>query len=60
VRRYYIKLGDKTTSGARVIEGMDYMTHHGTMLSFLGAKVYCPACESEATSSALARAGRAI
>ena len=47
MRRHYILVGDKTTSGARVTEGMEYMTHRGTMLSFLGARIYCPACESE-------------
>ena len=47
MRRHYILVGDKRTSGARVTEGMEYMTHRGTMLSFLGARIYCPACESE-------------
>jgi hypothetical protein len=44
--RYNIKVGDKTTSGAIVLEGIDSMVHHGTQLSFLGAAIYCPACKS--------------
>jgi len=47
VKRSYVKVGDLTTSGARVVEGIERMTHHGTMLSFLGARIYCPACKSE-------------
>ena len=47
MRRYYIKVGDKTTSGATVIEGMSGASHHGVPLSFIGAKIYCPTCKSD-------------
>jgi uncharacterized Zn-binding protein involved in type VI secretion len=46
MRRYFIKKGDKTTSGATVIEGDERTTHHGVALSFIGAALYFPACES--------------
>ncbi|MEM5369177.1 PAAR domain-containing protein [Paraburkholderia azotifigens] len=46
VRRFNIKLGDKTTNGGVVIEGDRTTTHHGTPLSYLGAKVMCSACGS--------------
>ncbi|SAL63246.1 PAAR repeat-containing protein [Caballeronia humi] len=45
--RFYIKVGDRTTSGATVIEGMSDVTHHGVPLSFVGAKIFCPACKSD-------------
>jgi uncharacterized Zn-binding protein involved in type VI secretion len=44
--RYYIKEGDKTTSGAVVCEGDLTNTLYGVPLSFLGARIYCPACKS--------------
>jgi uncharacterized Zn-binding protein involved in type VI secretion len=44
--RYCIKKGDKTTSGAVVCEGDPANTHYGVPLSFLGARIYCPACKS--------------
>lgn len=46
MRRYNIKLGDKTTNGGVVIVGDRTTTHHGTPLSYLGAKVMCSACGS--------------
>lgn len=46
MRRYNIKLHDKTTSGAFVTEGEPTTTHHGTPLAFIGAAIYCPTCKS--------------
>lgn len=46
MRRYSIKLHDKTTSGAFVTEGEPTTTHHGTPLAFIGAAIYCPTCKS--------------
>ncbi|WP_353936157.1 PAAR domain-containing protein [uncultured Herbaspirillum sp.] len=46
MRRYYLKLGDKSTSGGTVVEGIEGCYHHGTQLTFLGAQVYCPACKT--------------
>src|SRR5258708_3738166 len=46
MRRCYIKKGDLTTSGATVTQGIEGMRHHGMTLSFLGAEVYCPRCQS--------------
>ncbi|WP_321963865.1 PAAR domain-containing protein [Paraburkholderia sp. J7] len=47
MRRAILKLGDKTTAGGIVLEGMDTCMHHGTPMTFIGAKVWCPACDSE-------------
>lgn len=46
MRRSYLKVGDKSSAGGTVIEGIPLTTHHGTELTFLGAKVVCPACKS--------------
>ena len=46
MRRYFIQSGDKTTSGAVVIEGEQRARHHGVSLAFMGATVHCPTCES--------------
>ncbi|PAK13859.1 PAAR domain-containing protein [Burkholderia ubonensis] len=47
MRRFFIVLGDKTTSGGTVLEGESRALNHGTPLSYHGARVYCPACNSE-------------
>jgi uncharacterized Zn-binding protein involved in type VI secretion len=46
MRRYNLKEGDKATSGATVLEGIDSDTHHGVPLAFIGATLHCPACKS--------------
>jgi uncharacterized Zn-binding protein involved in type VI secretion len=46
MRRYNIKMHDKTTSGAFVTEGEPTTNHHGTPLAFIGAAIYCPTCKS--------------
>ncbi|QIE25474.1 PAAR motif protein [Caballeronia sp. SBC1] len=46
MRRYNIKLHDKTTSGAFVTDGEPTTMHHGTPLAFIGAAIYCPTCKS--------------
>jgi uncharacterized Zn-binding protein involved in type VI secretion len=46
MRRNFIKEGDKTTSGATVIEGFENDFHHGVLLTFVGAKLFCPTCKS--------------
>lgn len=47
MRRAILKLGDKTTAGGVVLEGIDSCMHHGTPMTFIGAKIWCPACNSE-------------
>ncbi|WP_321964140.1 PAAR domain-containing protein [Paraburkholderia sp. J7] len=47
MRRAILKLGDKTTSDGVVLEGIDSCRHHGTPMTFIGAKIWCPACNSE-------------
>lgn len=47
MRRYVIKLNDKSTSGAIVTEGAGSARHHGTPIAVIGASIYCSACKSE-------------
>nr|WP_080421678.1 PAAR domain-containing protein [Burkholderia ubonensis] len=47
MRRYFIVIGDKTTSDGVVLEGEERTKNHGKALSYHGARVYCPACKSE-------------
>lgn len=46
MRRPILRLGDKTTSGGSVLEGIDKCTHRGIPKTFIGAKIWCPACNS--------------
>jgi uncharacterized Zn-binding protein involved in type VI secretion len=46
MKRSYLKVGDKSSVGGTVVEGIALTTHHGTQLTFLGAIVVCPACKS--------------
>ncbi|WP_081075193.1 PAAR domain-containing protein [Burkholderia stagnalis] len=46
MKRFYLKKGDLSSNGGVVLEGMDFFIHHGTPVTFLGAKVYCSACDS--------------
>ncbi|MXN77886.1 PAAR domain-containing protein [Burkholderia sp. 4701] len=43
--------GDKTTAGGNVLEGVPNNMHHGVRLSYEGARIYCPACNSEGYAS---------
>lgn len=47
MRRAILKVGDKSTNGGVVIEGVENCTHHGTPMTFIGAKVWCNGCKSE-------------
>ncbi|QBR01714.1 PAAR domain-containing protein [Paraburkholderia pallida] len=46
MRRSLLRLGDKSTAGGVVIEGEESCTHHGRSLTFTGAKVLCPVCNT--------------
>ncbi|WP_205182586.1 PAAR domain-containing protein [Burkholderia sp. LMG 13014] len=46
MKRSYLKIGDRSSAGGTVVEGIPLMTHHGTELTFIGAAVTCPACRS--------------
>ena len=46
MRRSYLKIGDKSSAGGTVTEGIPHTTHYGTELTFIGAQVVCPACKS--------------
>lgn len=47
MRRYLLRLGDKSTVGGTVIEGIERCTHRGKPITFIGARVFCPACNSD-------------
>lgn len=44
MRRYHLKQGDRSSTGGLVLEGDETCTHHGTALTYLGAKVECHSC----------------
>ena len=44
--RFILKRGDRSTAGGSVIEGCDDVFHYGTPVTFVGAKVWCPACKT--------------
>lgn len=44
--RNLIFLGDKTTAGGTVLEGVQTGFHENKLVSFHGAQVHCPACKS--------------
>ncbi|RKP46859.1 PAAR domain-containing protein [Trinickia fusca] len=46
MQRCYLRKGDKSSVNGVVQEGIDGMTCDGAELTFLGAKVGCPACNS--------------
>lgn len=46
MKRSYLKIGDKSSAGGTVVEGIPLMTHHGKEITFVGAAVTCPACKS--------------
>lgn len=47
MRRYFIVVGDKTTRGGVVTEGEATATNRGKALSYHGARIHCPACQSD-------------
>ncbi|MDR5740930.1 PAAR domain-containing protein [Caballeronia sp. LZ016] len=46
MKRYFLKVGDKSTAGGVVLEGQDRASHHGTALTYIGASVSCGACKT--------------
>ncbi|WP_414450905.1 PAAR domain-containing protein [Burkholderia sp. 22PA0099] len=44
-----LKKGDTSSSGGIVVEGIDGCMHEGTPLTFVGARVFCHACQSVGT-----------
>ena len=47
MRRAILKLGDRSTNGGVIVEGVDNCTDDGTPMSFIGARVWCNGCKSE-------------
>ncbi|MBN3790635.1 PAAR domain-containing protein [Burkholderia sp. Ac-20353] len=46
MQRNCLKVGDKSSAGGTVIDGIPTCTHHGGELTYLGARVACPSCKS--------------
>ena len=46
MQRSYLKLGDKSSAGGTVIEGIPFFTDNGKEVTFVGATVVCPACKA--------------
>ncbi|WP_186203201.1 PAAR domain-containing protein [Burkholderia gladioli] len=44
MKRNYLRVGDCSTSGGRVVDGIASMTCDGIELTYVGAEVRCPAC----------------
>lgn len=51
MRRFYLRLEDKSSTGGVVIEGISSCTHQGKALTYIGAKVACSACGAAGTIS---------
>ncbi|ASE95435.1 PAAR domain-containing protein [Burkholderia cepacia] len=45
VRRNYLRVGDQSTSGGVVVDAIPTMSCDGVGLTYVGAKVTCPACK---------------
>ncbi|RQT18224.1 PAAR domain-containing protein [Burkholderia contaminans] len=45
VKRNYLRVGDHSTSGGVVVDSIPTMSCEGIGLTYLGAKVTCPACK---------------
>jgi uncharacterized Zn-binding protein involved in type VI secretion len=46
MRRYFARVGDETTSGGKVLEGIPNFTIYGKNATFHGAMVSCPRCNT--------------
>jgi uncharacterized Zn-binding protein involved in type VI secretion len=46
MKRSYLLVGDRSSVGGTVTDGVPMMKHHGTELTYVGAPVACPACKS--------------
>lgn len=49
MKRCYLRKGDRSTVGGIVVEGMSDSICDGVELTFVGAKINCPACNSVGT-----------
>lgn len=47
MRRALLRSGDKTTAGGTVMEGAENCTVGGKSVAFIGARIWCPVCNSE-------------
>ncbi|CAB3788192.1 hypothetical protein LMG28688_02638 [Paraburkholderia caffeinitolerans] len=47
MKRAILRLGDTTTAGGHVLEGIDRCSHQGVAKTFIGARIWCPVCKTE-------------
>lgn len=47
MKRAILRVGDKSTNGGVVTQGIDDCTHDGVPITYIGAKVWCDGCMSE-------------
>ena len=52
MRRSLLLKGDVSSAGGVVLEGEETPKHYGTPLTYIGARVHCPACKSEGVIAA--------
>ncbi|SDQ36438.1 Zn-binding Pro-Ala-Ala-Arg (PAAR) domain-containing protein, incolved in TypeVI secretion [Paraburkholderia fungorum] len=46
MNRHYLRIGDKSSVGGTIVEGIPQILQDGKQVSFVGAAVSCPACKS--------------
>ena len=46
MKRSYLRVGDRSSVDGTVIEGIPKCTHHGKEITYVGARVICPACKT--------------
>lgn len=46
MKRNNLKVGDRSSAGGTVADAIPGCRHHGTELTFIGARVICPACRT--------------
>ncbi len=46
MRRHFILVGDETTAGGKVVEGIASHTYNGRLTAFEGAQISCAGCKS--------------
>lgn len=46
MRRYFVRVGDKTTAGGTVTQGEESFEYRGKAVAYEGAEIYCHTCTS--------------
>lgn len=58
MRRYRLRAGDRSSAGGRVLDGLTGCTLHGVPLTYVGARVECPACGKVGRIAAIGARGQ--